>query len=374
MPENHRFVYVGTYSVSQADSASNGKGIYLFEHNPETGAFLHPRLAAESANPSWLVLHPSRKYLYTINEISDFDGHSGAVSAYAMDASTGALRPLNQVSSMGAGPAHMSIDHAGRHLLVANYAGGSIAVIAIRDDGSLGQATDTRQDTGSVGSKVPTNAPRGSFAFSGHDAPHAHCIIPSPDDRFILHTDLGQDRIYIYRFDMGSGKLQPAAVPFVSCPTGDGPRHLVFHPNGKWLYSIQEEASTIEFFHYDAVTGGLRREQMVSSLPETFAGTSFTSEILVSADGRFLYGGNRLADTVAAFSIGTDGRLQWIGEASTMGDYPRHVAIDPGGRFLYSANQRSDSITCFRLDQQTGKPVFTDDYIAQGTPACIVFL
>lgn len=374
MSESHRFVYVGTYSVGGVDSPSNGKGIYVFDHDPGTGAFLHPRLAAKSANPSWLALHPSRKFLYTINEVSDFDGKNGAVSAFAIDSSTGALRPLNEVSSMGPGPAHMSIDHAGKHALVANYAGGSIAVIAIREDGSLGAVTDTRQDKGSVGSKTPTNAPRGSFAFSGHDAPHAHCIIPAPDDRFILQTDLGQDRIYVYRFDMASGKLQPANVPFVSLPTGDGPRHLAFHPNGKWLYSIQEEASTIVFFHYDAASGGLRQEQMVSALPKEFAGTSFTSEILVSADGRFLYGGNRLHDTASAFSIGEDGRLQWIGEASTMGDYPRHLAIEPGGRFLYSANQRSDSITSFRLDPQTGKPVFTGNYIAEGTPASIVFL
>lgn len=371
---HHRFVYVGTYSAGGADSESHGKGIYVFEPDPETGELLHPRLAAESANPSWLALHPSKKFLYTVNEVSDFDGGSGAVSAFAIDASNGGLRFLNEVSSQGAGPAHMSVDHAGKHAFVANYAGGSIAVLPIREDGSLGSPTDTRQDHGSVGSKIPTNAPRGSFAFSGHDAPHAHCIIPSPDDRFVLQTDLGQDRIYVYKFDMESGKLSPAKVPFVSLPTGDGPRHLAFQPGHHRLYSIQEEASTVEFFDWDPESGGLKPVQMVSTLPEGFAGTSFTSEILVSADGRSLYGANRLHDTVAAFSIAADGKLTHIGEASTLGDYPRHIAIEPGGNFLYSANQRSDSITSYRINRQTGMLTFTGHYIAQGSPTSIVFL
>lgn len=374
MQPSNRFVYIGTYSTEGGDSAPHGKGIYVFELDSETGGFLHPRLAAESANPSWLVIHPSRKYLYTVNEVSNVDGGSGGVSAFSIDASTGSLRFLNEVSSEGSGPAYMSLDHAGKHALVANYAGGSIAVLPIREDGSLGPATDTRKDTGSVGSKIPTNAPRGSFAFSGHDAPHAHCIIPSPDDRFVLQTDLGQDRIYVYKFDKAKGKLEPADTPFVSLPSGDGPRHLVFHPNHRWLYSIQEEASTIVFFHFDSASGGLKQEQMVSALPQGFAGTNFTSEILISGDGRFLYGGNRLHDSVAAFSIGNDGKLTHIGDTSTLGDYPRHVAIEPGGNFLYSANQRSDSITCFRVNRQSGTLAFTGNYIAQGTPASIVFL
>ncbi|MGH9587048.1 MAG: lactonase family protein, partial [Acidobacteriaceae bacterium] len=351
-----------------------GKGIYVFELDPETGALLDSKLAAESPNPSWLALHPSGKFLYTVNELSNFEGESGAVSAFAIDRSNGGLQVLNEVSSQGRGPAYMCVDHAGKYAFIANYGSGSIAVLPIREDGSLGTPTDTRQDTGSVGGNTPTSAPRGSYAHSGHDAPHAHCVIPSPDDRFVLQTDLGQDRIYVYKFDSVRGKLTPANIPFISVPTGDGPRHLTFHPNRRWLYSIQEEGSTIQYFHYDSETGALQEQQRISTLPDGFAGTNFTSEIVIAKDGRFLYGGNRLHDTLAVFSIAGDGRLKHIGEVSTLGDYPRHVAIEPGGNFIYSANQRADSITCYRINRETGMPAFTGQYIALGTPACIVFL
>ncbi|MEO6829260.1 MAG: lactonase family protein, partial [Acidobacteriaceae bacterium] len=374
MKKDRRFVYVGTYSAESIDSPSHGEGIYVFELDPETGALLDPKLAVESANPSWLALHPSGKFLYTVNSVSNFEGESGAVSAFAIDRSSGGLQVLNEVSSQGRGPAHMSLDHAGKYAFIANYSAGSITVLPIREDGSLGAPTDTRQDTASVGSQTATNAPRGSFARSGHDAPHAHCIIPSPDNRFVLQTDLGQDRIYVYKFDSRRGKLTPAHVPFISVPTGDGPRHLAFHPNHPWLYSIQEEASTIQYFHYDPETGSLQEEQRISTLPDGFAGTNFTSEIVISKDGRFLYGANRLHDTVVAFSIASDGRLKHIGEVPTLGDYPRHLAIEPDGNFLYSANQRADSITCYRINRETGMPAFTGQYIALGTPACIVFL
>ena len=374
MKSDRRFVYVGTYSVGNVDGSSHGKGIYVFELDHETGALLDSKLAVESANPSWLALHPSGKFLYTVNEVSNFEGESGAVSAFAIDRSNGSLQALNEVSSQGRDPAYMSLDHAGKYAFIANYGAGSITVLPIREDGSLGAPTDTRQDTGSVGSNTPTSAPRGSFANSGHDAPHAHCIIPSPDDRFVLQTDLGQDRIYVYKFDSVRGKLTPANIPFISVPTGDGPRHLAFHPNHHWLYSIQEEGSTIQYFHFDPETGALQEQQKISTLPDGFAGTNFTSEIVIAKDGRFLYGGNRLHDTVAAFSIAGDGRLKHIGEISTLGDYPRHVAIEPSGNFLYSANQRSDSITCYRINRETGMPVFTGQYLALGSPACIVFL
>ena len=208
------FAYVGT-NTRAVDGTANGKGIYLFDMNPPTGRLTLIKLAAETENPSWLSLHPSKPYLYAAHQIADFEGKSGSVSAYAIDRSNGDLRLLNTVSSQGAGPAHLSIDASGRYAFVANYFGGSIAVLPILPGGALGSATYMHQDQGSVGGKKPTNAPPGSYALSGHDAPHAHMIHSDPSNRFVLQTDLGQDRIYIYSLDDHAGKLTPAAIPFV---------------------------------------------------------------------------------------------------------------------------------------------------------------
>lgn len=365
--------YVGCYTGAVGEG-SNGKGIYLFEMDQQTGALTLLKLAAAVASPSWLSLHPSGRYLYAANEVTNFDGASGSISAYAVDRASGDLRFLNTVSSEGGGPAYISTDANGRYVFVANYAGGSIAVLPIRPDGSLAGASDVQRDSGSVGSTTPTSAPPGSFAWSGHDAPHAHMIQADPNNRFVLHTDLGQDRIYVHHFDQSKGKLTPAATPFTSLPSGDGPRHLAFHPNSRWLYSIQEEASTLTFFHYDPSTGSLAVQQTISTLPPGFTGTSFASGVKVSADGRFLYAANRLHDTIAAFSIGSDGRLKSIGEVSTMGDYPSQFNIDPSGKFLYACNRKSDVVTSFSIDRNTGLLTFTGDYTPVGSASCIVFL
>lgn len=371
---NRALAYVGTYTGA-IGGGSNGEGIYLFEMNPSTGELARRRLVAKTPDPSWIAIHPSKKYLYAVNEISDYNGNSGSVSAFAVDAETGDLTPLNVVTSEGAGPCYLSIDDSGRYAFVANYGGGTTAVLPIMDGGRLGAATDIHRDQDHLGTAQATSAPKGSFAVSGHDAPHAHMIVPDPKGRFVLATDLGQDRIYSYRFDRGTGKMSPAeGAPFVALPSGDGPRHLAFHPNGHWLYSIQEEASNLVFFHYDAETGSLKAEQTVSCLPSGFAGTSFASEILVSPNGKFLYAANRLHDAIAVFSIGKDGKLKWVGEASTMGDYPGQCRIDPSGNFLYACNRKSDNITCFRIHRETGLLTFTGQYTAVGSPGSITFL
>jgi 6-phosphogluconolactonase len=368
-----RFAYAGT-STGKPGAGGNGEGIYCFEMNYRTGVLSGRKLVAEGANPWWLTVDASGKYLYAIGSSPEAKSTSGVVDAFSIDRRTGGLRHLNTVSSCGAGPAHLSIDRSGKYLLVANYDGGSIAVLPIHDNGELGPATDTHRDVGSLGKTVATNAPPGSFAWSGHDAPHAHMILADPANRFVLYTDLGQDRIYVYRFDHVHGRLTPASSPFVSLPPGDGPRHLAFHPNGAWLYSIQEEASTIALFHYDSANGALSRRQMISTLPEGFAGTSFASEVLTSKDGRFLYAANRLHDTISIFSIGSGGSLSFLGETSTLGDYPSQFNIDPSGSFLYCCNQHSDAITSFHIHRDTGRLTFTGQYTAVGTPGCIVFL
>ncbi len=366
--------YVGTYSTALDGGGNNGKGINLFEMNPGTGELRLIKLVAEARNASWLSLDPSRRYLYAANEISDFAGKNGSVSAYAVDRASGNLKLLNVVSSEGAGPTYLSVDATGKYVFVANYAGGSVAVLPVGPTGALGAATYTHQDIGSVGPTVSSSAPPGSFAFSGHDHPHAHMVHADPGNRFVLQTDLGQDRLYVSAFDPGTGKLLPAATPFVSLPPGDGPRHFTFHRNGRWLYSLQEEASTVVFFRFDPANGALHAEQTISTLPKDFKGTSFTSEILLSSDGRFLYAANRLHDTIAIFSLGGEGRLTYLGESSTMGDYPRHIQIDPSGNYLCVCNQRSDSIASFRIDKKTGMLQFTGQYTALGSPACLIFL
>jgi len=367
------FAYIGTYTVAR-DGSAHGEGIYLVQMNPHTGELSQPRLVAKSPNPAWISIHPSKKFLYAANEMTGPDGGNSAVTAFAIDTESGNLTEINSVSSEGAGPAHMSLDAHGRFVFVANYAGGTFAVIPVHEDGSLGKAVDVHRDSGEVGSKRATSAPRGSFAISGHENPHAHMILPDPANKFVIVTDLAQDRIYVFNFDAATGKLTPAATPFVSVPTGDGPRHFAFHPNGHWFYLLEEEASVIVFFRYDSKTGALTSQQAISALPPEFAGSNMASEIAVSPDGKFLYSANRLHDTITICSIASDGRLKRIGEVSTMGDYPRYFCFDPSGRFIHVCDQRSDCITSFAVNRQTGMLTFTGKYTAVGSPSAIAFL
>jgi 6-phosphogluconolactonase len=366
--------YVGSYTGAPG-AGGNGQGIYLFSLNTSTGALTQVKIVSTVPSPSWMAIHPQGRFLYAVNEISNFNGTtSGSVSAFAINRTTGDLAFLNVVSSQGAGPAHLSVDPLGQYVFVANYGGGSIAVLPILSNGSLGNFTDVHLDVGSVGQNHATNGPPDSFAISGHDAPHAHMIQADPAGKFVLSTDLGQDRIYIWTLDRTMGKLSPNNPPFVTLPPGDGPRHFAFHPNGRWLYSLQEEASTIQFFDYASTTGSLTEQQMLSTLPAGFVGTNFTSEIRVSAEGNFVYAANRLHDSVAIFSVGGSGKLTFAGEAWTRGDYPRSFTIDPTGKFLFSCNQRSDALTSYRVDGDGGSLKFTGQYTPVGSPAIIVFL
>ncbi|OYW30286.1 MAG: hypothetical protein B7Z47_03750 [Chthoniobacter sp. 12-60-6] len=292
----------------------------------------------------------------------------------SLDAANGKLKLLNTVSSGGKGPTYVSLHPSGRFLLVANYFGGSVCVLPIKADGTLGEATDFKQDAGTVGPKKATNAPPGSFAFSGHDQTHAHMIQSDPTGRHALSVDLGLDQILVWKFDDQKGLLTPNDPPFVSLPPGDGPRHFAFHPNHKWLYSLQEEGSNIVLFDYDADKGRLSSRQTISSLPPGFAGSNFCSAILVSADGRFVYVGNRLHDSIGIFAVGKDGTLTFVSEEWTHGDYPRSFNFDPTGTFFYSLNQRGDNIAVFRVDRKTGSLTFTGHYTPVGNPSSIVFL
>ncbi len=377
------FAYVGTFSSPLRDvlptqvdlPPGNGRGIHLFRVDRGTGALTAAGVHEMGTSPSCLAVNEAGTRLYSANE-TDRVGpeRDGTVTAFAINRADGALTPLNTVRSGGAGPTYVSIHPSGKHLLVANYFGGSVAVLPIQGDGRLGEPSDVKVDAGPVGPTRARNAPPGSFAISGHDRTHAHQIQADPSGRFVLHVDLGLDRIYVWRFDPVRGTLSPAATPYVTLPPGDGPRHFHYHPNGKWLYSIQEEGSTVVLFDYDGETGALTARQTLSSLPPGYAGSNFCSEILVSGDGRFVYAGNRLHDSIGIFAVGRDGQLRHVADEWTRGNYPRSFSFTPDGRFLYCCNQRADHVTVFRVNRRTGALQFTGQFVPVGNPSHVVFL
>ncbi|MCB1278059.1 MAG: lactonase family protein [Prosthecobacter sp.] len=374
--------YVGTYTSplqnmrkTQVDlPPGNGRGIHLFEVDRATGAMKPCGLFEMGTSPSCLAFSPDKKHLYSGNETERIgDNESGTVSAFAIDPQSGQLKLLNSVSSEGKGPAHLSVHPSGKFVLVANYFGGTVAVIPILPDGSLGPASDVKKDEGTLGPTKAAHAPPGSFAISGHDQAHAHMIEADPSGKFVLHSDLGLDQIYLWKFDEQTGKLTANTPATVSLPPGDGPRHFAFHPKGTWLYSLQEEGSTVVLFDYNNANGQLAARQTLSSLPPGFAGSNFCSEIMVSPDGRFVYAGNRLHDSIAIFSVGEDGTLTFLTEEWTRGDYPRSFNFDPSGQFLYVCNQRADNVAAFRVDAKTGTLAFTGHFTPVGNPSIIVF-
>ncbi len=382
-PSGPLIAYVGTFSSPLRDvlptqvdlPPGNGRGIHLFQVNRATGVMTPTGVHEMGTSPSCLALNASGTRLYSANETDRVGEHKeGSVTAFAINRADGKLELLNTAASGGAGPTYVSVVPSGRFVLVANYFGGSVAVLPILDDGRLGTATDIKNDAGKIGPTRATNAPPGGFAKSGHDRTHAHMIQADPSGRFVLHADLGLDQIFIWKLDEQRGVLTPGEPPAVSLPPGDGPRHFCFHPNGRWFYSIQEEASSIVLFDFDVAKGRLTSRRTISTLPPGFAGTNFCSEILVSSDGRFVYAGNRLHDSIAIFSIGADGTLAFVGDEWTRGDYPRSFNFEPGGQFFYCCNQRGDNITVFRVDRKTGGLNFTGHYASVGNPSSIVFL
>ncbi|HEY1188250.1 MAG TPA: lactonase family protein, partial [Gemmata sp.] len=375
--------YVGTFSSPLRDTLptqvdlppGNGRGIHIFKVDRTTGALTGAGVHEMGTSPSCLALNAAGTRLYSANE-TDRTGKDkeGTVSAFAIDRTDGKLKLLNTVPSGGAGPTYVSLHPEGKFLFVANYFGGSVAVLPIMEDGKLGPATDIKTDAGKIGPTKAVNAPKGSFAISGHDRTHAHMIQADPAGRFVLHVDLGLDRIFVWKLDAKKGTLTANDPVFVALPPGDGPRHFHFHPNGRWFYSVQEEGSTVVLFDFAADTGVLTARQTISTLPAGFAGSNFCSEILVSADGKFVYVGNRLHDSIGIFAVGPKGTLTHAGDEWTRGNYPRSFSFDPTGTFLYCCNQRADHVTVFRVNGNTGGLTFTGHYSPVGNPSHIVFL
>ena len=348
-------VYVGTYTAGKSE------GIYLFRLNLSSGELRHVGTTRGVVNPSFLTLDSRRRYLYAVNEVEEFAGKkSGAVSAFAVDRRTGGLSFLNQQPSQGGAPCYVSLDAAGRFVLVANYMGGNVCVLPVRGDGSLGEAADVKQFQGSG-----VNPQR-------QEGPHAHCILPDQTGRHVYSCDLGTDKIMIYRFDARGGKLIPNEEPWVQVKPGTGPRHLTFHPGGRHAYVINELASTVTAFAHDPARGTLKELQTVSALPEDFKGANTGADIHLSPDGKFLYCSNRGHDSIAAFRVDArTGGLSFVAHTPTRGKKPRNFAVDPTGAFLLAANQDSDTIVTFRRDPLTGRLDPAGQVAEVPSPVCL---
>jgi 6-phosphogluconolactonase len=362
------YAYVGTYTP-------NGGGIYLFRIDPVTAALTQLQVIDDIRNPTWLVINPAQTRLYAVSEIDNFQGtHNGAIVSYAIDADSLQLKRLGAVSSGGTMPAHASVHPSGKFVFVANYGGGNVAVFPVGTDGALGEATDVRPSVGPRHHARAADDPSGQFAFSDHDGPHLHMVAADPSGQFVIANDAGLDLTLVWRFDAAAGRLLPAAVPVIAAPAGSAPRHFAFHPNGRVFYNLYEHDAKVAIYDYDASRGGLKLKQIISSLPAKFAGSNLASEIVLTADGRWLYVSNRLHNAVAIFAVADDGQLRSISETWVHADSPRSISIDPSGAFLYSCNQRGDSITSFHLNAATGALTFTGRFEAVGSPAVMTIL
>jgi 6-phosphogluconolactonase len=355
------FVYIGTYT----DTPAKSKGIYVFEMDPATGSLTPLGVAAETINPTFLDLSPDHRFLYAANEIGNFENKpAGAVSAFTIDHSTGKLTLLNQASTRGDGPCHLALDKKGRHALVANYGGGSVAVLPIDKDGKLGEAAAFVQHQGR------------SIHPQRQGEPHAHCVALDKNNHFAFVCDLGLDKVMIYRFNPNKGTLTPnEAAPFASVQPGAGPRHIVFSKDDRYAYVINELKPLVTVFAYDAKRGALKELQTVRDLPDDFKGESTGAEIELHPSGRFLYTSNRGHDSIAVFAVDPkNGTLTLVQHQSTQGKTPRHFGIDPTGRFLLAANQDSNNVVVFQIDETSGRLKPAGCNIKMPAPVCVKFL
>lgn len=355
---NHYLAYVGTYTNKTAS-----KGIYAFRYDASSGKLEPPGVAAETPDPSWVAIHPNGKLLYAANEA----GKNSMVSAFALDAKTAKLTLLNQLPALGEDPCYLSLDKTGKYLLVANYTSGNVVVFPIGADGKLGPATANLRDEGTLG----PNKER-------QDGPHAHWIETSAGNRFAYVTDLGLDRVLIYKFDADLGRLsrpdpsQPEAFQ-AALPPGAGPRHLAFSRDGNFMYVLGELQSTVTTFANEA-REKYRAVQSVSALPAAFSGRNDAAEIALHPSGKFLYTSNRGLDSIAVFQVDSGGLLRLAANVRTGGKEPRHFAIDPSGNYLFAENQLSDKIVTFRIDQKTGALTPTGASLEVPSPVSIAFL
>lgn len=350
-------VFVGTYT------GSGSRGIYRFDFDPATGAVSKAKLAAETTSPSFLAIHPTRRFLYAVGEVDSFKGKKGGgVSAFAIDGKTGDLTPLNAQSSGGAGPCHLVVDKAGKNVLAANYGGGSAVVLPIAQDGTLQAHTSFAQHVGS------------SVNPARQKEPHAHSVNLDPANRFAVVADLGLDKMLVYKFDPASGTITPNDPPAAALAPGAGPRHFAFHPSGKYAYTINELNSTATVWSYDADQGVLTEIQTVATLPDDFKGTNYPADVHVHPSGKFVYGSNRGHDSIVGYSVdAASGKLTVVGHQGKGIKNPRHFGIDPSGKFVLVANQDNDGILVFRIDSTSGALSPTGHSVQVSKPVCVQF-
>lgn len=349
-------VYVGTYTQK-----GNSKGIYIYKLDMATGALTEAGVGPMVASPSFVAIHPNHRFLYAVNELEEYGGaKSGSVSSFSIDPKTGGLTLLNQQPSGGGAPCHIIVDKGGKNVLIANYTGGSVAVLPVMLDGSLAKATSFIQHTGT------------SVDPARQEGPHAHSINLNASNQLAFVPDLGLDKVLIYRYNPVKGTLTRNDPAAGTVAPGSGPRHFAIHHNGRFAYVINEMKSTVTAFNYDAKTGALNEIQNISTLPADFHGNSSTAEVQISPSGKFLYGSNRGHDSIAIFSIDQKtGKLTLVGHQSTLGKTPRNFTIEPSGTYLMAANQDSDNIFVFKVDQQTGKLTPTGQEVNVPMPVCI---
>ena len=355
-------VYIGTFThFNGADTGSHG--IYAGHFDSETGRLSGLTLAAEGANPSFLVFSPDHKHLYATSEVATTDGRpAGGVYAFAVNAADGSLKLLNRASAGGPGPTHIAIDPSGRAVMVANYDNGSIAALPVKPDGSLGEPATYLQHTGK------------SVDPKRQDHAYAHSVTFSRDGRFVFSDDLGTDKLYAYGIDPATCALTPLDPPSVSLKPGSGPRHFALHPDGRHAYVVSEMASTVTVFDYNAAKGSFNETQTVSTVPPGFKDSNSGAEIAVHPSGKFVYTSNRGQDSIALFRVeAATGHLTLVETVPTQGKTPRFFGIDPSGRWLVAANQNSNTLVVFRIDAATGRITPAGSTAELGAPVCVVF-
>lgn len=352
-------VYIGTSTGGRSKS----KGIYLCEMDLGSGKLTPKGLAAEAGNPNFLAVHPNRKFLYAVGQVTIDGKRTDGVSAFAIDADSGKLTLLNEQSAKGAGPCHITLDKGGKNALIANYGGGSIAALPLGGDGKLAPASAFVQHEG--GSKVDARR---------QEKPHAHSINLDPAGKFAFVADLGMDKVMVYRFDPAKGNLAANNPPSAAVAGGAGPRHFAFHPDGKHAYVINELNSTLTAFDYDAATGTLKEIQTVPTLPKAVPGNS-TAEVQVHPSGKFVYGSNRGHNSIAIFRVDEKtGKLTPAGHATKDIKTPRNFGIDPTGNWMIVGSQDGDSLVVFKINPQTGDLTHTETVADVPTPICIKFV
>lgn len=355
--QTDRLVFIGSYTGDAS------RGIHAFRFNDTSGELTPIGLAAETPSPSYLTASADGRFVFAVNEVSSFNGEAtGSVTSFSVDAATGRLTAINTESSHGESPCHLALDRTGRFLAVANYTSGTFALLPVDANGRLGPSLHVLRHTGTGANP------------SRQRGPHAHMVQFDASNRFLLGTDLGLDRVFVYRFDEQTGALTAGTPPSAAVTPGAGPRHFAFHPTQPLLFTINELSSTISSFEWDGENGHLESIGEFPTLPDDYTGNNSTAQILVHPNGRFVYGSNRGHNSIATFNVSSDGQLALVEHTPTLGQTPRNFAIDPSGRWLIAANQRSNTLAVFAIDQQTGRLTPTGPIVEAGTPVSVLFM